>query len=140
MDTIDDRIMNELRLNARIPITELSKKIGRSRTAVQARIDKLEREGKITGYTIRETSAHAEDAVGFIVLVWLSVRKEVDDFMAVTREIPEVLSCHGVSGDPSFALIVRRVDNDRMLEIVEKVIEAKGVTKTETILSMFQAF
>lgn len=140
MDKIDHQILDELRRNARIPVTQLSEKTGRSRTAVQARIDKMEHQEKILGYTIREASVHSDRAIGSIILVSLSVRKESEAFMDTARSIPEVISCHGVAGDPAFALILARVNEQRMKEIVEKIYETEGVSKTETILSMFQVF
>ena len=53
-DKIDEQILEELRRDSRVPITDLSRKVNRSRTAVQARLSRLEQSQQILGYTIKE--------------------------------------------------------------------------------------
>jgi DNA-binding Lrp family transcriptional regulator len=49
LDAIDRTLLNELRENARCPMALLARKVGLSRTAVQARITRLERDKVIVG-------------------------------------------------------------------------------------------
>ena len=55
-DKIDEQILEELRRDSRVPITDLSRKVNRSRTAVQSRLSRLEQSQQILGYTIKEPS------------------------------------------------------------------------------------
>ena len=52
MDVIDKQIMAELTANARIPLVALASRVHLSRNAVKQRIERLERDGIITGYTV----------------------------------------------------------------------------------------
>lgn len=52
IDPIDERILEELRHDARLPTAELARRVNLSRNAVRQRIERLEREGSIAGYTI----------------------------------------------------------------------------------------
>jgi DNA-binding Lrp family transcriptional regulator len=52
LDNTDKRILYELDLNARIPETQLAKRIRRSREAVRYRIRELTRKGIIKGYSL----------------------------------------------------------------------------------------
>ena len=52
-DEIDEQILEALRRDSRLPVTNLSRKVGRSRTAVQARLSRLEQDQQILGYTIK---------------------------------------------------------------------------------------
>ncbi|MBS3162909.1 winged helix-turn-helix transcriptional regulator [Candidatus Woesearchaeota archaeon] len=52
MDTLDSKILNILANEARIPITELSRKVNSTIEIVRTRIKKLEKEGIILGYRI----------------------------------------------------------------------------------------
>jgi len=49
----DRALLALLSENARMPVAELARKLGLSRTTVQARIERLEAEGVITGYGLR---------------------------------------------------------------------------------------
>lgn len=53
LDPLDERIIAELRLNARAAHAELATKVNLSRNAVRQRIERLERDGVIQGYTVR---------------------------------------------------------------------------------------
>ncbi|TDD31581.1 AsnC family transcriptional regulator, partial [Saccharopolyspora elongata] len=52
MDAIDEKIIAELSRNARISHAELAHRVLLSRNAVRQRIERLERQGHIRGYTI----------------------------------------------------------------------------------------
>ena len=51
LDPLDERILAELTANARIAHAELGLKVNLSRNAVRQRIERLERDGAIQGYT-----------------------------------------------------------------------------------------
>ena len=53
LDPLDERILAELTANARIAHAELGLKVNLSRNAVRQRIERLERDGAIQGYTLR---------------------------------------------------------------------------------------
>ena len=63
-DKIDEQILEALRRDSRLPVTNLSRKVGRSRTAVQARLSRLEQDQQILGYTIKEPSTLETDGIG----------------------------------------------------------------------------
>ena len=49
LDAIDQALLNALRENVRCPVALLARKVGLSRTAVQARMARLERDQVIAG-------------------------------------------------------------------------------------------
>ncbi len=53
LDPLDEHIIAQLQLNARAAHAELAAKVNLSRNAVRQRIERLERDGVIQGYTIR---------------------------------------------------------------------------------------
>jgi DNA-binding Lrp family transcriptional regulator len=53
MDAIDEKLMLALRENGRASTAELARLVGRSRTSVQSRIERLEKQGVIVGYGVR---------------------------------------------------------------------------------------
>lgn len=52
MDAIDKKIVALLSINARMTVTDVAKEVGRSRVAVQNRIDRLIESGEILGFSI----------------------------------------------------------------------------------------
>src|SRR5262245_30586234 len=53
MDDTDRKLIAMLRENARAPTAVLARRLGLSRTTVQARLERLERSGTISGYGVR---------------------------------------------------------------------------------------
>lgn len=139
-DKIDEQILETLRRDSRTPITELAKKVGRSRTAIQARLSKLERAQLILGYTIKEPSIVETDGVGAIVLVSMEVRNKGDSAAREFATIPEIATCMRIVGDHDFALIVKPIEKPRLNFLLERIYMIDGVKGTETILSLSKEF
>lgn len=57
LDEVDLKIINILKANSRVSITEIAKALNLSRQTVKARIERLENEGVIEGYTIKLASS-----------------------------------------------------------------------------------
>ena len=53
MDDLDRRLIAKLRHDARAPVADLAKALGVARGTITNRMARLEREGVITGYTVR---------------------------------------------------------------------------------------
>ena len=53
MDDIDEKLLSALRENGRASTAMLARLVGRSRTSVQSRIERLEKQGIIVGYGVR---------------------------------------------------------------------------------------
>ena len=100
MDKVDEKIVQMLQENARVPIKEIAKEVFLSSPAVSARIDRLCHEGLIKGYHMtidREKLGYTVTA--FINLEMSPARKP--QFYAFIRECPNVLECCCVTGQYS---------------------------------------
>lgn len=109
LDKTDLKILKLLQQNARIPMTELSEKVGLSTTPVTERVRRLERDNLITGY-----HAHLNPhALGqsLLVFVELKLRSKsgniFEDFKREVLKIPQILECHLVSGEYDYLIKVR---------------------------------
>ena len=76
LDAVDRRILNQLRLNARITNSALAREVGLSESACLRRLKLLERSGVIRGYTAIISGAHPEDGTVAIVQVQLERQTE----------------------------------------------------------------
>lgn len=139
LDEIDQKIIYELRKNSRIPISELAIKAGRSRTAIETRITKLEEKGVISGYTIIEKGCHQKDDIGAIILVSLKARNKSEFFLNAIKNMPEIYACYDVSGSCDFTILLKNTKNTNDLHIVlEKIYNLDDIKNTETLLTLYK--
>jgi len=107
MDSIDLRLIDLLRENARSSYAELARKVGLSAPAVHERVGKLEAAGTIRGY--RADVDHEALGLGVTALIGIieDSGADTDDVLAAVRAMPEVESCYFMAGVESYQLIVR---------------------------------
>ncbi len=108
LDAIDRRIVAALQRNARLTNVELAEDIGLSPSPCLRRVGMLERAGVIAGYHARLDRS----AIGLGLTVFVGVKverhrdEEAEAFRKAVRSLPEVVSCHLVSGESDFLLQV----------------------------------
>lgn len=133
MDETDNKLIDLLRHNARYGISELAAKMGLSRATVRTRMERMEREGTILGYTAILKSDAVEQPVRGIMMI------EVEGYAAdrVIRSLsgfPEISAIHTTNG--RWDLIVELgtgtlADLDTVLRRVRLI---QGVSNSETNL------
>ena len=139
MDSIDSQIINFLRKNAKVPIAELSEKIGISGAAIHKRIKKLEDKSIFTGSQVNIDPKK----VGFTTLAFVGIflEKAVDVNFAIKKlnKIKEITECHYTTGDWSILIKIYCKDNQHLMKLLNSKIQAiKGVSRTETFISLNQ--
>ncbi len=114
LDRYDLQILSELQADARLSNTELAARIGISAAPTWRRVRWLEEQGYITGYRAEIDRRK----IGLGVLAFVRVDADRNN-AASTREleekirrIPEVISCHYISGSGTFELQVMATDLD----------------------------
>ena len=83
LDQIDQRIFAELTKNARMSHAELATKVLLSRNAVRQRIDRMERQGYIQGYTI-VSGPPGQSPVSAFLMVYRKDRVRGSDVISVS--------------------------------------------------------
>ncbi|MCX7660463.1 MULTISPECIES: Lrp/AsnC family transcriptional regulator [Caldimonas] len=112
MDRYDVAILAELQQDARLSNAELAARVGLSPTPCWRRVKWLEEQGYIKGYRA-EIDRHK---IGLGVLAFVRVdaeRNNAQDTRALEdaiRALPEVISCHYISGTGTFELQVMATD------------------------------
>ena len=133
MDEIDQRLIDALRADARAPAARLARALGLSRTTVQSRLERLERQGVIAGYTVRLGEAHRRGQIHAYVLMTVSHKKSAA-VIAEIRRLPSVRRLQSVSGP--FDLIAEVVapsvaEMDGMIDALGAV---EGVERTTSTI------
>jgi Lrp/AsnC family leucine-responsive transcriptional regulator len=136
MDAIDQKIVAELTRNARVPYAELASKVLLSRNAVRQRVERLERQGHIAGYTIVRAGADTGEVVSALVLVYRQDRMRGGDVLAALTRIPEVVICEILSGDFDIMVRLEAASLERIRAIWEDIARMPGVRDTVTSLTL----
>lgn len=135
LDQIDQKIFAELTKNARISHAELATKVLLSRNAVRQRIDRMERQGYIQGYTV-VSGPTGQSPVSAFLMVYRKDRVRGLDVITALRSIPEVVLCDVVSGDFDLLVRVEARSLERIQEIWEQIASLPGVTDTVTAMTL----
>lgn len=132
IDAVDDRILAELAKNARISHADLAKKIHLSRNAVRQRVDRLERDGLIKGYTILRGATGRQTPVAALIFVYRKDRMRGAEVISAIRSIPEVVTCEIVSGQFDLVVRIETDEAERVRALWDKISSIEGVTDTVT--------
>ncbi|WP_460273451.1 Lrp/AsnC family transcriptional regulator [Celeribacter sp. ULVN23_4] len=139
LDVANQKILEALVTNARIPITELSKKVGLSKTPVTYRIKQMEDLGLITGYR----AILSPLKLGLTNVTYIEVRvsdtrqKALEEFNDAVRRIPEVEECYMIAGGFDYQIKLRSRDMAHYREIMaEKISTLPHVSSTTSYVAM----
>ncbi|WP_434730388.1 Lrp/AsnC family transcriptional regulator [Rhizobium binae] len=137
LDRIDELVLAELKNNARISHAELSAKVNLSRNAVRVRIERLEREGFIKGYTIvASDGGNDRQVTTALMFVYRHDRMRGGDVINVLRKIPEVVACDVMTGDFDLVVRVESSQADRIRQVWQQISELPGVRDTLTAFAL----
>lgn len=137
LDKTDEQILRELKANGRISHAELSAKVNLSRNAVRVRIERLEREGFIKGYTIVVgEGAAGRQVTTALIFVYRHDRMRGGDVIQALRRIPEVIACDVMTGDFDLLVRVESGHSDRIRQIWQEISALPGVRDTLTAFAL----
>ncbi|MBB3354570.1 AsnC family transcriptional regulator [Rhizobium sp. L9] len=137
LDRTDEQILIELKANARISHADLSAKVNLSRNAVRVRIERLEREGFIKGYTILTgDGGNSQNVTTALIFVYRHDRMRGGEVIQALRKIPEVVACDVMTGDFDLLVRVESPEADRIRQIWQLIAEMPGVRDTLTAFAL----
>lgn len=135
----DSQLITLLKANAREPTASLARKLGLARSTVQERLQRLEREGVIKGYTVR--LADEADAKRLRAVVMMSADpRQADRVAAELKRMPEVRSLSAVSGAHDMIAVVEADTPARMDTILDRIGRASGVARTVSSIILSEKF
>lgn len=137
LDQLDVLLVRALTENPRAGFLELSRIIGVSRATVQARIQRLEASGVITG--------HGPDldlpAAGYPVLAFVSLQISQGALDQVARDlvdIPEVLDAYGTSGENDVLCRVAATSHEGLQASLILINQVPSVVRSTSVVALSQ--
>ncbi len=139
IDAMDEALLRLLRANARMPAAEIARALDLSRTTVQSRIERLERNGVIEGYTVRLGDSARRGWLRAHVLITvlpkLAARAE-----AGLRRIPQVTALHSVSGQHDLIALVEAASVEQMDDVIDEIGALDGIERTMSSIILSTRF
>jgi DNA-binding Lrp family transcriptional regulator len=124
LDKFDVAILQELQADARLTNAELAQRVGLSAAPCWRRVRALEEAGYIKGYRA-EIDRH-RIGLGVLAFVRLDADKNTGErtreMEEAIKKIPEIVSCHYISGAGTFELQVVSKDLDSFSQFARKVL------------------
>ncbi|MEK9585772.1 MAG: Lrp/AsnC ligand binding domain-containing protein [Halieaceae bacterium] len=141
LDKIDRNILRLLQQNARMPHTELARKVGLSTTPCKERVRRLERDGVIQRYQAVLNPAALDR--GLVVFVQIRLNRTSQDifeeFTARAVDLPEIQECYLVSGNFDYLLKARVADMNAYRTLLgETLLTLPGVLESTSYVVMEQ--
>lgn len=135
----DQQLLTVLRENARASTAEIARRLKLSRTTVQSRIERLERQGVIGGYTVRVNDDAERGFIRAHIMITV-LPKQMASVSEALRAMPEVRSLHSVSGP--FDLVAMGVvpNVGEMDELTDRIGAIDGVERTTSSIILSAKF
>lgn len=141
LDRVDYRLLRVLQIDARISHVDLAGKVGLSPSACARRIRQLEAAGVIRGY--RADLDLAALGLGTTVIIRITLESQSEDalgaFEKAVGRIPDVLSCHLMSGSDDYLVLVLARDIEDFERIHKRHLSRlPGVARIHSSFAMRQ--
>jgi Lrp/AsnC family transcriptional regulator, regulator for asnA, asnC and gidA len=141
IDNLDRKILSIIKKNARTPFLEVGRACDVSGAAVHQRVQRLIKEGVITGAEF----ILDPNKVGYHTCAYIGIFLEKASlFNGVAHQleqIPEIVECHYTTGNYSVFVKIYANNNDHLHRILTDKLQAiDGIARTETFISLEESF
>ncbi len=135
LDEFDRKILRAMQANGRLSVGDLSDAVGLSKTPCLTRLRRLGAKGYIRHYKgVLDAAMIRQDYVTFVqVKLEATTRRHLSDFSAAVQNVPQIQSCHMMSGGYDFLLKIRTRNMKTYRELLGDVLsELPGIAQTST--------
>ena len=140
MDDIDRQIVALLREDARRSFLSIGARVSLCAPAVKRRVDRLEADGVIRGYTARVDPGRFGWSTHALVALYCEGRMAASEVREAVERHPEVEAAYTVAGEASAVVHVRARDTAHLEETLERIRDHPGVTRTQTQIVLSTLF
>lgn len=139
IDHLDARLIELLTAEPRIGVLEASRRLGVARGTVQARLDRMQADGVITGFGPDIDPA----ALGYVVTAFVTVELRQsggrDEVAKRLAGIGEILAAHTITGPGDMLCRVVARTNADLQRVIDAIVDVPGVLRTSTVIALATA-
>ena len=137
MDRYDKNIIALLIEDARQSVSDISRKVNLSRSAVTERIKRLEEKGIINGYHASVLMDATSSVAAYFSLTFRPIQRDLIE--PLVKALPEIRSAHFISGDLDLILLVEAENMARLTAIRVEMDSWPYIEKVTTHLCLCPA-
>lgn len=131
MDNLDKRLIALLGENSRTATSELSRRLGISRSTVQSRLDRLVRRGLIERFTVELGTEYESRLVKAHVLIKVD-QAQTRIAHDGLRRISQVTAVYAISGEYDMIAVVAAESTVELNRLLDNVASLEGITRTNS--------
>ena len=139
VDELDARLIELLSAEPRIGVLEASRRLGVARGTVQARLDRLQDRGVITGYGPDIDPVALGHGVTAFVTLELSQPGGRAQVASKLARIDEILEAHTITGPGDMLCRVVARTNADLQRVIDAIVDVPGVVRTSTVIALATA-
>lgn len=135
MDELDQTILAQLGVDARISVATLARRLKIARSTLQARLERMERNGTIAGYTVKLGMVGRGNRLRASVLLSIEARSQAT-CLARLKTIPEVERVVTTSGRFDLLLQVTAANTQTLDQVLDDIGAMPGVRSSESLIHL----
>lgn len=139
LDSLDRQLIAALQVNARESVASLARRLGVARTTVLSRLQRLEKQGVIHGYTVQLAAPFHEQ--GLQAYAGIIVKPKLgNQVLRQLSQIPEVESAATVSGEFDLMIWLRARSTEELDLLLDTIGALDGVVRTHSAIVLARKF
>jgi Lrp/AsnC family transcriptional regulator, leucine-responsive regulatory protein len=134
LDEIDHQILELLREDGRRTVADIAERVNLSAAPVKRRIDRLQRLGVISGYTVLVDHAKIGPTIEAFTELRFTGDGDIDVIVGAIAQMPEVREVFTIAGDPDALVRIRVDDVEHLKQVVNALRRSGQITGTKTLM------
>lgn len=139
IDGKDKELIALLSANSRESTANLARTLGMSRTTVTSRIERLEKRGVITGYTVQFSDTYERGQIQAHVMI-NSDPKASSHIVRCLKKNPAVRALHAINGVHEMLAIVSAESTHHLDQVLDDIGNTDGINKTTSSILLSTKF
>ncbi|HEY8478346.1 MAG TPA: Lrp/AsnC family transcriptional regulator [Spirillospora sp.] len=142
IDELDGRLIELFTAEPRVGVLEASRRLGVARGTVQARLDRLSRDGVIAGFGPQiDPAALGYGVTAFVTLQLRQSRRgrgesAHDTVARRLAQVPEVIEAHTITGPGDMLCRVVARSNTDLQRVIDEIVDVSGVERASSVISL----
>lgn len=138
MDEKDIQILRILQNDARTPLKEIGEKVGLAAATVHERIQSMNRDRVITGFTVLVDPKKVGLGITAFIMLYFKTGGSLGDpeVVRLINSIEDIQECFHLAGDEDLIIKVRTKDMSTLEDIIFNLSRSGHFSRTKTIIAL----
>lgn len=139
VDALDRDLLALFTASPRIGVLEASRRLGVARGTVQSRLDRLERDGVVTGWGPSISPAALGYGVTAFVTLQITQHAGREGLVRRLSAIPELLECWTVTGSGDLWCRIVAHSNSDLQRVIDQMVVDESVIRASTLIGLAES-